>query len=81
MVKNHEFHTCKPKCLLHYRVLKVLNDSTLLLIMPDRKERKTNVNNVKPCDTTELVENMWDLFWAPLRPNVKINNYNLIPGP
>ena len=34
---------------------KILNDSTPLLMMPNGKERKTNIN-----DATELVENAWD---------------------
>ena len=57
MAMNHTYHNPEPMCLLDYRVLKILNDSTLLLVTPNGKERKTNVNDVKPCSTTQLVEN------------------------
>ena len=46
MVKNHACHTFDPKYLLDYKVLKILNDSTLLLITPNGKEGKTNINDV-----------------------------------
>ena len=37
--------------------IKILNDSTPLLITPNGKENKTNINDVKPCSTTDLIEN------------------------
>ena len=40
MVKNHAHHTYEPKYLLDYKVLKILNDSTHLLITPNGKERE-----------------------------------------
>ena len=67
MVKSHACHTFEPKYLMDYNVLKILNDSTLLLIMPNGKERKTNLNDFKPCSTTELVENAWDLFLGSIK--------------
>ena len=45
MIKNHAYHTFEPKYLLDYNVLKILNDSTLLFITPNGKERK-NINDV-----------------------------------
>ena len=65
MVKNYAHHAFEPKYLLDYRVLKICNDSTLLLGMPNGKERKTNINDFKLCITTLLVENAWDYSWAP----------------
>ena len=49
MVWNHAHHKFEPKYLLDYRVLQILNDSTLLLVNPDGKDRKTNINDVKLC--------------------------------
>ena len=46
MVKNYAHHTFEPKYLLVYKVLNIINDSTLLLITPKGKERKTNINDV-----------------------------------
>ena len=54
---NHVCNTFEPKYLLDYKVLKIINDSTLFLIIPNGKERKTNINDAKPCRATELVEN------------------------
>ena len=42
-LKYHARHTFEPKYLLDYKVLKTINDNTLLLIMPNGKERKTNL--------------------------------------
>ena len=77
MVKNHAHHTFEPKYLLDYRVLKILNDRTLLLIMPYGKER--NVNDVKPCSTTELMENAWNSILGSVK-NKSLNcSYNFRP--
>ena len=41
MVKNHVCHTFETKYLLDYRELKILNDSTVLLVMQmERKEKQ-----------------------------------------
>ena len=37
MVKSYAYHTFEPKYLLDYRVLKVLNDTTLLLVTSNGK--------------------------------------------
>ena len=78
MVKTHAHSTLKPKYLLDYRVLKILN---LLLVAPNRKERKTNVNDVKPCSTSELEENAWDSFLGSIKSNHQNYAHNLRPRP
>ena len=40
MVKNHAHCTFEPKYLMDYRVLKILSDSTLLLVALNGKEKK-----------------------------------------
>ena len=40
MINNLAHSTLQPKYLLDYRVLKLLNDSTLLLVTLNGKERK-----------------------------------------
>ena len=62
MVKNQAHHTFKPQYLMDYRVLKILNESTLLLVVCSDKEHKMNINDVKLCTTLELVENAWNSF-------------------
>ena len=56
-----------PKYLLDYKALEILNDNTLLLITPNGKEKKTKIENVKPCSTTELVKNAWDSFLSSIK--------------
>ena len=53
--------TVKPICIRNYKVLKILNESTLLLVTPNGKECKTN-SDVKPCTTLEPVETAWNSF-------------------
>ena len=81
MVKNYACHTFEPKHLLDNGVLKILNDSTLLLVMPNRKEGKTNINDFKPFSTTDLVENAWDSFLGSIKTKHHNSNYNLRPKP
>ena len=76
MVKNHVCHAFKPTHLLDYNVVRILNDSTLLLITPNCKERKTNISNVKPCSTVELVKNAWNSFLGPLKTKHQNCNYS-----
>ena len=67
MVKNHAHHTFELKHLLDYNVLKIINDNTFLLITSNAKERKTYINDVKPCSTTQLVENVWVSFLSSIK--------------
>ena len=79
MVKNYVYYTFKPKYLLHYRVLNILNDITFLLVTPNGKERKTNINDVKPCSILELIENACDAFLGSIKSNHQNCAYNLRP--
>ena len=54
MVKNHAHHTFEPQYLLDYKVLKILNGKNFLLVTANAKEKKTNINDVKPCSTSYL---------------------------
>ena len=58
MVKKHAHHTLEPKYLLDYKVLKIINDTILLLMGQNGNEGKTNINDIKPCSTTQLVEKL-----------------------
>ena len=46
MVRNHACCTFEPKYLLDYQVLQIPNASTILLLAPDGKEMKMNINSV-----------------------------------
>ena len=60
MVKPHAHHTFKHKYLFDYKVLKIPNDTILLLTTPNEKERKANIDDDNPCSTTDHKENTWD---------------------
>ena len=77
MVRNHAHHTFEQKYLLDYQVLQILNDSTLLLVTLDGNKRKTNINDVKPCSTFKLVENVLESFWGFIESNHPKCTYNL----
>ena len=81
MVKNHAHCTFIPKYWLDYRVLRILKNSTLLLVIPNAKERKTNINDAKPCSTSELIENVWDSFLGSIKINHQNSTHNLRPWP
>ena len=63
------------------QVLKIINDSTLLLITPNGKERKTNSHDVKPCSTTELVEKAGDSFLGSIKTKHQNCSHKLRPLP
>ena len=62
MAKNHAHPAFEPKYLMDYRVLKVLNESTLLLVTPNGKECKRKIGDIKPATTLELTENTCNSF-------------------
>ena len=60
MVRNDMHWAFEPKYITDYRILKILHESTLLLVTPNGKECKMNINDVKPCAIVELVEIAWN---------------------
>ena len=64
---------------MDYKILKLLTDSTLLLLTPNGKEIKTNINDVKPCSTRELFKNAWNSFLSSIK--TKCQNYNYSQRP
>ena len=61
------------------RLLKILNESTLLLITPNGKECKININDMKSCATLALDESVWNSFLNYIKINHQSNEYNLRP--
>ena len=80
MFRNHAHHTFELKYLPDYQVLQIPNDNILILVPSDDKERKININDVKQCSTSKLVENAWHLFWGFIENNHQKCTYNLRPG-
>ena len=77
MVKNHAQHAFEPKYLMDSRVLNILNKSMLLLIAPNGREFKTNINYIKPATTLEHIENAWNSFLNLIKTKCQNLDYNL----
>ena len=54
LIKNHTASTFQPKYLADHRVIKIVNDSTVIVFSPDSEEKKCNIHHVKAisCTTT-----------------------------
>ena len=64
---------------MDYGILKILNESTLLLVTPNGREQKMNINDVKPCTTLQLIENTWNSFLNYIKTKCQNRDYILIP--
>ena len=56
-VKNHLRNTFESRFILDYRVLKIVNELTLLVESPDDKTRQININDAKPVSATAAINN------------------------
>ena len=56
LIKNHTISTFQPKYLADHRVVKIVNDSTVITSSPDGKAKKCNIHNVKPIPPTTTFE-------------------------
>ena len=52
LIKNHTASTFQPKYLADHRVIKIVNDSTVIVSSPDGKEKKCNIHHVKAISLT-----------------------------
>ena len=52
LIKNHTTFTFQPKYLTHHRVVKIHKDITVIISLPDGKEKKCNIHHVKPISPT-----------------------------
>ena len=48
-----------------------------MLVSLNGKERKTNINDVKPYSTSELIENAWDSFLDSIKIILKTSELDL----
>ena len=62
LIKNHTASTFQPKYLADHRVLKIVNDSTVIMSSPDGKEKKCNIHHIKPISTTIAFTSAFDEF-------------------
>ena len=73
MVRNHNHHTFEPKYMIDYRVLKIGDESPLLLETPN------GINDVKSCSTLELIEDAYNTLLSFMKSNCQNHRYNLTP--
>ena len=62
VVKNHLRNTFEPKFVSHYRILKIVNECTLLIESPDSKTHQFNVNDTKPVSASDTADNALQEF-------------------
>ena len=69
----------KPNYPTDYRILKIMNVSTLLLVTSNGREHETDINNIKPASMLKFIENVWDSFLNSIKTNYQNHDYNLRP--
>ena len=52
-VKDHQKGTFDPLYVFDHRVAGTVNDSTVILTIPDGKEKRCNIHHIKPTATLE----------------------------
>ena len=61
-VKNYLRSTFETKFISDYRILKIINECTLLIESPDGKTQKININDVKPVSAFTATDNALQEF-------------------
>ena len=61
-VKNHLRNTFETRFISDYRILKIINECTLLIESPDRKTRKININDAKLVSAITAADNALQEF-------------------
>ena len=61
-MKNHNVTAFQLKYVADYRVIKIVNKSTVMVASPDSKERKCNIHHIKPISPTEAFTSMFEEF-------------------
>ena len=71
LIKNHIESTFQPKYLADHRVVKIVNDSTVIMSSPDRKEKKCNIHHVKAISSTTAFTLAFEEFQKCITKEVK----------
>ena len=76
-VKNHLKSTFDTKFISDYRILKIINECTLLIESPDGKTRKININNAKPVSAITAADKVLQDFKKSMLRRQHIHPYSL----
>ena len=85
LIKNHTASTFQPKYLADHRVIKIFNDSTVIVSYLDGKEKKCNIHHVKAISPTTGLTSAFEEFQKSITKEgkklntVKQSHYNLQP--
>ena len=77
---DHCKGTFDPTYIFDHRVSGIVNDSTVMLITPDGKEKKRNIHHIKPVTPAAIFINAFDQFQDSIKKNpfdAAQNQYNL----
>ena len=76
-IKNHLKSTFDTKFISDYRILKIINEHTLLIESPDGKTRKININDAKPVSAITAADNVLHDFKQPMLRREQTHPYSL----
>ena len=62
LIKNHIASTFQPKYLADHRVIKIVNNSKIIVSSPDGKEKKCNIHYVKAISPTTSFTSAFEEF-------------------
>ena len=83
LIKNHNTSTFQPKYLAEHRVIKIVNENTVIVSSPDGKEKKCNIHHVKAISPTTVFTSAFEEFQKSIAKEsqnlniVKQTHYNL----
>ena len=66
---DHCKGTFDPTSIFDHRVSGILNDSTVMLIIPDGKEKKCNIHHIEPVIPAAIFTNAFDQFQDSIKKN------------
>ena len=62
IIKNHTASTFQPKYLADYRLIEIVNDSTVIVSSSDDMEKKCNIHHVKAVSPTTAFTSVFEEF-------------------
>ena len=62
LIKNHTTSTFQPKYLADHKVIKIVNDSTVIVSSPNGKEKKCNIHHIKAISPTTMFTSPFEEF-------------------
>ena len=76
-VKNHLRNTFETKFVSDYRILKIVNECTLLIKSPDGKTHQININDAKPVSALTATDNALQEFKQSVQRKEQTHQYTL----